>query len=45
MVYKKIEFKNVNKLRKVFESFGYIENIDYFVMRETTHTRLLFLKV
>lgn len=31
MFYKKIEIKNIVKMRKVFASFGYIENVDFFV--------------
>ncbi len=31
MEYKVIETKYVEKFKKVFQSFGYIENVDFFV--------------
>lgn len=31
MEYKVIETKYIEKFKKVFESFGYIENVDFFV--------------
>tara|TARA_R110000787_G_scaffold83033_3_gene179202 strand:- start:186 stop:368 length:183 start_codon:yes stop_codon:yes gene_type:complete len=31
MEYKVIETKYVEKFRRVFQSFGYVENVDFFV--------------
>tara|TARA_R100000951_G_scaffold49537_3_gene41857 strand:+ start:606 stop:746 length:141 start_codon:yes stop_codon:yes gene_type:complete len=31
MEYKVIETKYIEKFKKVFESFGYVENVDFFV--------------
>ena len=44
MVYKVIEIENskVNKIKRVIESFGYVENVDFFVFPKGDYTTIQY---
>ena len=44
MVYKVIQIENskVNKIKRVIESFGYVENVDFFVFLKGDYTAIQY---